>query len=458
MPAFDVKYGKLGHHILGAKPTWEVATFVYSTDRGGDSNGGTTDSWAGLVSVDADGFVVWYAQNAVKLSSVMLQIGPFDQIPGSYDMAYGIWFSSGAGGFPYPDRDDDRYGQTMTGVLVTADVFGNTKQKTEMMCSGITNLNAVTMHELRALSPDQVLLTGFAMHAIQNFTINGGTLENNLVASGTLNLWNPHRGEVSQATDTWAALNPKVTGLNTCPYCDNVLAVCGDNSVAVLDYMHISSAARGTKGNWILSLRNLNMVASLNRSDGGSVEWILSSNPQLRAPSYKVYEFAAVEHAFYLPHHVTQLADDRIILVDDGAMRPNGQNYTRAVEYELDEKTNTATLVWQFEWPLNMSTHTLSKHMQVEVENQDALSSIGNSVTRMPNGHYLVGFTDLLADTSADDQWSENPRTDMIMFDVGKSGKMHSAIKFQGVSIWGEGTYRSIPYPSIYGESNTCPL
>ena len=107
---------------------------------------------------------------------------------------------------------------------------------------------------------------------------------------------------------------------------------------------------------------------------------------------------------------------------------------------------------------LNTSTHTLSKHMQVEVENQDALSSIGNSVTRMPNGHYLVGFTDLLADTSADDQWSENPRTDMIMFDVGKSGKMHSAIKFQGVSIWGEGTYRSIPYPSIYGESNTCPL
>ena len=79
--------------------------------------------------------------------------------------------------------------------------------------------------------------------------------------------------------------------------------------------------------NYVLSLRNLNMVASLNRSDGGSVEWILSSNPQLRAPSYKVYEFAAVEHAFYLPHHVTQLADDRIILVDDGAMRPNGQNY-----------------------------------------------------------------------------------------------------------------------------------
>ena len=58
-------------------------------------------------------------------------------------------------------------------------------------------------------------------------------------------------------------------------------------------------------------------------------------------------------------------------------------------------------------------------------------------------------FTDLLADTSADDQWSENPRTDMIMFDVGKSGKMHSAIKFQGVSIWGEGTYRSIPYHSM---------
>jgi len=290
-----------------------------------------------------------------------------------------------------------------------------------------------------------------------NFTINGGQLSNNLVASGTLNLWNPHRGVVSQITDTWAALNPKVTGVNTCPYCDNVLAVCGENSVAVLDYMHISSAAQGTHGNWILSLRNLNMVASLNGTDG-TVEWVLSSNPQLHAPGYKVFDFARVEHAFYLPHHVTQLADDRIVLVDDGALRPNGQNFTRAVEYALDAETDTATLVWQFEWPLNMSAHTLKSHMEVDVEKKDILSSIGNSVSRMPNGHYLVGMTDVLTDTSSDDKWATNPRTDMIMFDVGKSGKMHSAIKFQGVSIWGEGTYRALPYPSVYGESNTCPL
>jgi len=458
VPAFDVKHGKIGHHIGGSKPTWDVAGFVYSTDKGGSEHGSAKDAWSGIVMVDAEGFVIWYCQNVESLNSRMLQIGPFDQMASSYDIAYGIWFSSGAGGFPYPDQDDDEYDETLTGVLVQVDVFGRTKYKLDMQCSGITNLNAVTMHEMRALSPTELMITGFAMHAEQNFTINGGALENNLVASGTLNIWTPEEGVVSQIVDTWVGLNPKLTGINTCPYCDNVLAECGTQQVAVLDYMHISSAAPGSDGNYLVSLRNLNMVASINASQMDQVQWILSSNPQTNAPSIGTFAFEKEEDKFYLPHHVSQLSSDRILLMDDGTDRPDGQNYSRAVEYEFDSDSMTAKIVWQFEWPLNMSAHMTSKHTYVDIEKKDLESGIGNSVTRMPNGHYLVGYTDVLTAVDDDNSGSGGLRTDMIMFDVGNSGKMHSALKFQGISLWGEGSYRAIPFPSVYGESTSCPL
>ena len=128
MPAFDAQRGQLAHRLDGAggRPGWEVAILAYSTDDGG---GASWHKWAGLVAIDAEGFVVWYTKVAENLGSAYLQLGPFDQQPGSHRLAYGIWFTE-KGGFPWPDEDDDAYGGTLTGVLVEVDAWGAVQHTT----------------------------------------------------------------------------------------------------------------------------------------------------------------------------------------------------------------------------------------------------------------------------------------------------------------------------------------
>jgi hypothetical protein len=74
VPAFDVERGRLAARLDGGgRPTWDIATLVYSTDAGG---GTPTSKWAGLVSLDAEGFVVWYTQVADELNSKYMQVRP----------------------------------------------------------------------------------------------------------------------------------------------------------------------------------------------------------------------------------------------------------------------------------------------------------------------------------------------------------------------------------------------
>ncbi|MBW2264138.1 MAG: aryl-sulfate sulfotransferase [Deltaproteobacteria bacterium] len=53
---------------------------------------------------------------------------------------------------------------------------------------------------------------------------------------------------------------------------------------------------------------------------------------------------------FYKCHDPEILPGGRILLYDNGNGRPGG-NSSRAVEYELDESTMTATQVWQYDGP-----------------------------------------------------------------------------------------------------------
>jgi hypothetical protein len=220
--------------------------------------------------------------------------------------------------------------------------------------------------------------------------------------------------------------------------------------------MHISSAALGTDGNFVVSLRNLNMIASLNATHPYAVQWLACGDPALET-HYPVYRFASAEDAFYFPHHVSQLGSGRVLVMDNGVARPGGANYTRAVEYTLDTRTMTANLTWQFEYPLNTSAHTLSTRSVKDVEKADVQSAIGNSVTKMRNGHYLVAFTDEEV-ANDDDAAASATRSDSLLFDVTEHGRLHAALVVKGDSIWAEGAYRVVPFESVYGEKATCPF
>ena len=455
LPAFDAQYGQLAVGVgdPSAVGTWQVAAMSYSTNQGGVVN----STWAGLVMVDAEGFVCWYTQMDLDLHASTLQVGPFDQVE-DYQMAYGVWFNR-YGGFPIPDMDDEHYNRTLEGVLVTVDALGETKKVKYIECSSTIELNAVTMHELRSTSDSSVLVSGFGIHQAENFSVADKHYESVFVASGTLNLWKPLTGAVTQVTDLWKKLSPKFTGLHSCASCTEVMAVCGRRSLPTIDYMHISSAAMGTDGNYLVSLRNLDMVASINGTYPHDVNWIISSSIDL-STSYLTFSFENDDDAFYFPHHVTQLGTDRILVMDNGMGRPSGNgNYTRAVEYVLDFDAHSAHVAWQFEYPLNVSHHSLASATVRDILKHDLQSNVGNSVTKLPNGHYLVAFSDLVVSVDDDNRAGTDPvQMDTLIFDVAPSGRLHSAHLIEGDSMWGEGTYRVLPYESIGGESTSCPL
>ena len=75
-------------------------------------------------------------------------------------------------------------------------------------------------------------------------------------------------------------------------------------------------------------------------------------------------------------------------------------------------------------------------------------SRIGNSVVRLENGRYVVGFTTL----------SDQFGTYAEIFEVTAEGHLSSTMRVANVSFFGDGSYRALPYESVYGETRECPL
>lgn len=129
------------------------------------------------------------------------------------------------------------------------------------------------------------------------------------------------------------------------------------------DYFHGNSVAEALDGNLLLSGRHVNEVVKINRKTG-EVMWRLggvqSDFTFLNDP----------ENGFSHQHSVTQLSNGNILLFDNGNLRSTP--YTRVVEYRLDEKNKTATLVWSY---------------------SDGRFCVAmGSVQRLPNGNTLIGW------------------------------------------------------------------
>lgn len=131
------------------------------------------------------------------------------------------------------------------------------------------------------------------------------------------------------------------------------------------DWTHINSISIGARGNVVLSVRNMDQIVSLS-PDLRQVEW------RLGGPNG---EFAFPEPAdrFYAQHAVSELAPNRLLLFDNGRLRPTGE-YSRALELELDFSAMTARKAWEY------------RH------SPDFYSSIISSAQRLPNGNTLINF------------------------------------------------------------------
>lgn len=144
-----------------------------------------------------------------------------------------------------------------------------------------------------------------------------------------------------------------------------------DTLAASFRYSHANGIELDRDGNILLSNRHMSEITKIDRNTG-EIMWRLGG---------KRNQFAFVnEHPangslfFSYQHHIQRLPNGHITFFDNGNQRT--PQFSRAVEYQLDEVNKTATLIWEYR-------HT-----------PDIYASAQGSVQRQPNGNTLIGWGD----------------------------------------------------------------
>jgi len=166
---------------------------------------------------------------------------------------------------------------------------------------------------------------------------------------------------------------------------------------------HVNAVEIDYDGNILLSSRNLNEITKINRSDG-SIMWRLGGKRN-------EFNFINCPVPFYGQHDIRRQENGHITLFDNGyCAQPHG---ARAMEFELDEKNKTASLVWNYIYDSSM------------------VSTGQGNVQRLANGNTLVNYGRV---------------TDDIVFVVVDSNKHRLFELFSSNHL---DSYRSFYYPSL---------
>jgi hypothetical protein len=144
-----------------------------------------------------------------------------------------------------------------------------------------------------------------------------------------------------------------------------------DLTAARFGYIHVNSIELDeTDGNIILSCRETSEVIKISRVTGEVMwrmggknnEFTILNDHEENAPRY-----------FKLQHDVRRHANGNLTMFDNGAdAKDMERTYSRAVEYDVNEASKTATMVWEF------------RHAP------DILALSGGNATRLANGNTIV--------------------------------------------------------------------
>ncbi len=135
-------------------------------------------------------------------------------------------------------------------------------------------------------------------------------------------------------------------------------------SGSMIDYVHGNSVEATPDGGILISSRHMDEVTKIDRATGAIV-WRLGGRNNR-------FTFVGDPVGFSRQHDARILPNGHVTLFDNGNLHPTP--YSRAVEYELDERKMTATLVWQYR------------------SVPDVFSPAMGSVQRLPNGNTLIGW------------------------------------------------------------------
>lgn len=142
-----------------------------------------------------------------------------------------------------------------------------------------------------------------------------------------------------------------------------------DLTTQTVDLIHANAIDVDSSGNILFSMRYLSSVIKIDRQTG-DIDWILGGK-QNQFTFINEHESNAPNY-FSFQHDVKVQPNGDITLFDNG--NQHSPNYSRAVEYNLDEQHMTAALVWEYR-------HT-----------PDIYAFAMGSVQKLPNGNTLIGW------------------------------------------------------------------
>jgi hypothetical protein len=205
-------------------------------------------------------------------------------------------------------------------------------------------------HELRVLANGHALLLGDDPQYIDMSTIVPGGSKNALVLGMVIQELDLQKHVVFQ----WRSFDHfSITD-----------AIHEDLKSENIDYVHPNALEIDTDGNILLSSRHLDEITKIDRTTG-AIMWRWGG---------KMNQFQFVNDTLHFSHqHSIRITPTgSYLLFDNGNYREN--EYSRGVEYVLDQQKKIATQIWQYR-------HT-----------PDIFSVSMGSIQRLPNGNTFLGW------------------------------------------------------------------
>ncbi len=148
-------------------------------------------------------------------------------------------------------------------------------------------------------------------------------------------------------------------------------------TAATVDYSHGNAIDQDLDGNLLISSRHMNEITKIDRQTGDII-WRLGLNAKNNQ-----FSFINDSRGFSHQHDIRRLPNGHITLYDNGNFLV--PQYSRAVEYVLDEQNKIATQVWEFR------------------NTPDNYGFATGSVRRRANGATLIGWGLRVADPQITD-------------------------------------------------------
>ena len=206
------------------------------------------------------------------------------------------------------------------------------------------------LHELRLLPNGHAILIALDYQRVRMDTIVPGGNPNALVTGNTIHEFDQY-GNVVFEWRSWDHF--RITDATH----ENLTA-------ATIDYVHMNAIDIDTDGNLLLSSRHLDEITKINRQTG-SIMWRLGGKNNQ-------FVFTNDTLKFSHQHAVRRISNGHITLFDNGNYHT--PQFSRAVEYQLDEVGKTATLAWQYR------------------NSPDIYGGAMGYVQRLDNGNTLIGW------------------------------------------------------------------